>query len=140
MNFKQKGFTLIELMIVIVVIGILAAIALPAYQDYVTRAKRADAKTALLAVQLAEEKWRANNSSYTPLMTNLGYPGNTAQNSPDNNYKVTVTNTTATTYTITAVPQGSQATRDTECANFIINQNNTTTVSGTGAATTCWNR
>lgn len=140
MNFKQKGFTLIELMIVIAVIGILAAIALPAYQDYVTRANRADAKSAILAVQLAEEKWRANNTSYTALMTNLGYPGDTEQDSPDKHYKVTVTNASGATYTITAVPQGTQAARDTKCANFIINQDNTTTNSGAGTVATCWNR
>lgn len=139
-NRHHKGFTLIELMIVVAVAAVLAAIAIPAYQDYVTRAKRADAKDALLAVQLAEEKWRANNTTYTALMSNLGYPGDTAQDSADDHYKVTVTNATGTTYTITAVPQGTQATNDTECANFILDQNDTKTVSGTGSADNCWNR
>jgi type IV pilus assembly protein PilE len=141
MNIKiSNGFTLIELMIVIAIVGVLAAIALPAYQDYVTRAKRADAKSAVLTVQLAEEKWRANNSSYTELMTNLGYPGDSAQDSEDGNYKISVTGSSATAYIITAVPQGTQATNDTECANFITNQNNTQTISGSGSATNCWGR
>ena len=136
----MKGFTLIELMIVVAVIAIIAAIAIPAYQDYVTRAKRADGKETLLAVQLAEEKWRANNISYTALMTSLGYAGDSAQDSAAGHYKVTVTNATASTYSLTAVPQGSQATADAECANLIIDQNNTKTISGTGTAANCWNK
>jgi type IV pilus assembly protein PilE len=128
---KLKGFTLIELMIVIVVIGVLASIAIPSYQDYVTRSKRADAKSAILAAQLAQEKWRANNSTFTNVA---------GQASPDGYYTVTVTGASATGYTITAVPQGTQATGDTECADFTTDQDNTQTISGTGVAINCWGR
>jgi len=155
MNFKQKGFTLIELMIVIAVIGILAAIALPAYQDYVTRAKRADAKAGLLSVQLAQEKHRANCPVYatgfraTPPADPADYcPDNLIihpTTSPDNIYILsltTVSATLATMYIATATPTGAQLTNDTECANFIINANGEQSVSGTLSASpaTCWAR
>jgi len=143
MNIKlSNGFTLIELMIVVVVIGVLAAIAMPAYQDYVTRSKRADAKSALLTAQLAEEKWRANNSAYTNDMTDLGYAGANTQASPDAYYTITITGASSTAYIATATPIGSQLTNDTECANFVSNQNNDQTVSGTlsGSPELCWNK
>ena len=143
MNIKiSNGFTLIELMIVVVVVGVLAAIAMPAYQDYVTRSKRADAKSGLLAAQLAEEKWRANNSAYTNDMTDLGYAGANTQASPDDYYTITITGASSTAYIATATPVGSQLTNDTECANFVSNQNNDQTVSGTLSATPklCWNK
>lgn len=76
MNIKiSNGFTLIELMIVIAIVGVLAAIALPAYQDYAKKARRADAMGGLLNIQLSLEKWRANNASYTDDLTDLGYAG-----------------------------------------------------------------
>ncbi|WP_425411699.1 type IV pilin protein [Marinobacterium litorale] len=60
----SKGFTLIEVMIVVVVIGILAAIAYPSYTDYVRKSRRADGMNTLMALQLAQEKMRANCKYY----------------------------------------------------------------------------
>lgn len=136
MKKLSKGFTLIELMIVIAVIAIIAAIAMPAYSDYITRAKRGDAKSALLALQLAQEKHRANNPAYTTIMASL--PAATA--SPDGYYTISISSATATTYVAVATPTVDQV--DPVCGNFIINQSNDGTVSGSANATpdTCWNR
>jgi type IV pilus assembly protein PilE len=68
------GFTLIELMIVVVIVGILATIALPAYQDYVRKSRRADALTKLLDTQMQQEKWRANNIQYAITAASVGSP------------------------------------------------------------------
>lgn len=61
---SEKGITLIELMVVIVIIGILAAIAIPMYTRYMQRARRAEAKTALEQVRAAQEMWRAEKGCY----------------------------------------------------------------------------
>lgn len=141
-RLKYQGFTLIELMIVIAIIAIIAAFAIPAYSDYVTRAKRADAKTAISQVQLAEEQWRANNTSYTNDMTNFGYPGADNQASPDGYYSITITGSNPTEYIITATPVGSQLANDSECGSFIIDQDSTQSVTGSasGDPSVCWGK
>lgn len=70
---KQKGFNLIELMIVLVIIGILASVAIPAYQDNVMRSSRGDGMTALLDIMRAQENFFANEFTYTTDLTDLGY-------------------------------------------------------------------
>ena len=60
----NRGITLIELLIVMIIVGILAAIAIPSYNSYMQRARRADAKTALEQVRAAQEMWRAERGSY----------------------------------------------------------------------------
>jgi len=130
---KNQGFTLIELMIAIVVIGILATIALPAYQDYMMKARRADAKSALLEIQLNQEKWRANNTTYGTL-ANLGI----SSTSDDGFYRLSVSVSVAG-YTATATKQGVQA-ADNACGNFSIDQAGTQGVTGSSSVSACWNR
>lgn len=69
---KNKGFTLIELMIVVVIIGILSSIALPSYQQYTMRGNRGDGISAIQMVLDAQERYYADHISYTSDLTNLG--------------------------------------------------------------------
>ena len=65
----KQGFTLIEMMITVAVIGILAAIALPSFLDSIRKSRRSDAFAALSSVQLAQERWRSNRNAYTTSLT-----------------------------------------------------------------------
>ena len=136
----HKGFTLIELMIVVLIIGIIAAIALPAYQGYTERARRADAKTSLLEVQLAQEKFRANNPTYTTDMTDLGYTGAGNQPSKEGYYILDIPSAaSAAAYTITATPTGAQTGDD--CGTFTItHDSNGESYTAGGNNSDCWNR
>lgn len=119
---KMLAFTLIELMITVAIVAVLAAIGYPSYTDYVIRAKRGDAKSTLLGAQLAQEKWRANNVSYTNALTNLGFTEVDSKfYSTDGNYEITISGTpNATTYTILATPVDSFT--DSRCGVFAVDQ------------------
>lgn len=133
-----KGFTLLELMIVIAVIGIMATIAIPAYTDYVTRSKRADGKNALLAFQLEQEKFRANNPQYATAAS-LGLP----TNSPDGHYTISLSGAggLTTSYDLIATPNPASQ-NDPECNVLTIDESNNRGATGTAAdpVATCWQR
>lgn len=116
---KQYGFTLLELMIVVVVIGILAMIAVPTYIGYTERARRTAAINALQTVAYREEGYFGRHNVYTSDLTELGYDNAASVLTDEGFYKITVAVPTSTEYTITATPQKGQATDD--CGTFTLN-------------------
>jgi type IV pilus assembly protein PilE len=120
---RYLGFTLIELMIVVAVVAILAAIALPAYTNQIRKSKRTDAKTSLLDLASRQERYFTTNNAYTSTSTNLGYSGSYPVSIPSAttfNYGIDVTAASATAYTATATPNGDQT--NDSCGTFQIDQ------------------
>ena len=140
------GVTLMELLIVVAIVGILGALAYPSYRQYIIRSNRAIAKSALLQVADRQEQYFADNKSYAANLTGLRYPTNgfmvnndgaiVAATSPDRLYAISLTNTSATTFTANAAPQLMQASGDVVCATLTLTH---TGVRGqTGTSPDCW--
>lgn len=142
----QRGFTLIELMVVIAIVGVLVAIAYPSYTDYITRSKRATAKSFLVALADQQEHFFNDNKRYAIDLNELGYgnafitidrQGNAIPAlAADRIYAAGVVNVTATSYLALAVPQLAQAINDTDCGNMMLDQAGFK--SNSGAGTDCW--
>jgi type IV pilus assembly protein PilE len=110
---RQRGFTLVELMIALAVLALLAAMAWPSFQNAVQRSRRADAMSALSEIMQAQERWRANNPLYQATLNDL--PGARAI-SHDGHYALELADVTANTYTARAqVRSGSPQTGDSAC-------------------------
>lgn len=99
---KMQGITLMELMIVVVIIGILAAVAYPNYRDFAARAKRNEAKAALLKIATQQERFYLNNNTYTTDMTQLGFSGSSGVISNSKSYTINVPTATPNNFTATA--------------------------------------
>lgn len=134
--YRQLGFTLVELMIVVVIVALLAAIAIPAYTSYVRKGRRSDAQSGLLQAQACYERCFTRTNSYQNCGTDCGIPGVT----PQGYYNIAATGTTTpTTYTLTATPvAGGPQASDTQCTSFTINQQAVKGQTGSAAAGTCW--
>jgi type IV pilus assembly protein PilE len=142
-----RGFTLIELMMVITIIGILAAIAFPGYQQYVTRTKRGAAKSVIVQVMDRQAQYYVDNKGFATDLADLGWGASTfaidrggkevATTSGDRTYVIGLADgASATAFTVEAVPQLTQASKDAKCGTLRITHTGVKSVSGT--ATDCW--
>lgn len=141
------GFTLMELMIAVVVAGVLASLAMPAFFDTVRKSRRSEAFAALMAAQQAQERWRANNASYASDLSAAPPAGlGIAATTGGGLYTISLANTGATGYdaVATAVSGTTQA-DDTNCTKLAVRMNNGN-LTYAGASLTyantnvCWNR
>ena len=113
---RSQGFSLIELMIAVVIVGILAAIAIPMYSDYVTRSRRADGQATLMQVAQELERCYTQFSKYNDNSCSVVNSGVVSETSDQGFYGISASggNLTESTFTLTATPQNEQA-DDTDC-------------------------
>ena len=129
MKYPQ-GFTLIEVMITVVIVGILAAIAYPNYTQFVAKGARADGLAGVMHVANLQEQYYLDHRSFATDMKKLGL-----KEDPwvvENNYYKVDTTLSGDNYTVTATAVGVQATRDSACATISL------TSTGTKSPKECW--
>jgi type IV pilus assembly protein PilE len=131
----RKGFTLIELMIVVAVIGLLAAIAFPSYQDSLRKGRRADAKAALLDLTQFTERYYTQNNTYS----NITLPYNqTPTNGSTKYYDLSFASATQTTFTLQAAPISGTSQANDSCGTLSITEAGVKAATG-GTVSQCWN-
>ena len=142
---KQRGFTLIELMITVVVVAILAAVALPSFLDSIRKSRRADAFTAISAVQQAQERWRGSRALYADALANTAVPPAAANGlglssqSAAGYYDLSLSHVTGSGYAVTATAvAGKSQDQDGSCKLLGVRITSGNVVYGAGAAAIDW--
>jgi type IV pilus assembly protein PilE len=145
----QRGFTLIELMIVLVIAGILFYVALPAYQNSIIKSNRSVGRGMIMDVASRQEQYFINNKAYTDDLTKLGYDADpfyindqadrSATSGNQAIYKIDLNLLSTLAYSVTATPvPGSRQAKDNRCQAFTLSSAGAKTNSGPGAVSECW--
>lgn len=134
------GFTLVELVVAVAIIALLMAIAIPSYTNYVVKSNRAEARVTISNVAQALERCYSRHASYSDtacvIAQELGAGGVSSETGL---YLITAPTLERTRFVLEAVPQGTQATRDTKCGVFTLNQNGLRGMRDGGTVADCWN-
>jgi type IV pilus assembly protein PilE len=120
---NAAGFTLIEVMCAVAVVSVLSSVAYPGYQAAVQKVRRSDGRLALMQVQMAQERFRADHIGYADSLTDIGV----AANSPSGHYRLAVAASAESSFQIDAIAQGAQRS-DSACRYLRV------TVAGANAA------
>lgn len=133
---NMRGITLIELMVVVVIVGILASVAYPNYQEFTARAKRNEARAALLRIATNQERFYINNNTFTDDLTSLGFAKTPTVQTETGYYVIEVTSANASNFTATAtyLRGGSEAGK---CLTYTIDGRGTKSSS---PDSDCWER
>ena len=143
MRGKVSGFTLVEVMIVVAIIGILLSVALPAYRDSLQKGRRSDAMASLLDASNRQERLMLDRSTYTSDMTKLGFASDPYISS-EGHYSVAAAacsrpgGSIANCYVLTATPVASSPqSKDTYCTSLILDSSGAKSATGT-TPNECW--
>jgi len=133
-DHRRAGFTLLDVLIAVSIVAILASLALPSFRDAFQRGRRVDAMTSLLSVQVAQERWRANHTTYADLDA-LGW----SDTSTEGHYQLRLEQISAGSFFATAEPHADGTQVGDACGTFALDQRGpvVTTEYADGA---CWRR
>ena len=136
---RTSGFSLIELLIVVAILGIIAAIAVPSYLSYMTDTRRTDATSTLIEVAGEQFRYYSENNTYTDSMSDLGYGTADTALSKEGLYTISLVSASANSFVITATPvAGAAQASDTECTTFTLSSSNQKGSTGSISAQECW--
>lgn len=136
----SNGFTLVEVLIVVAIIGIISAIAIPSYTNYLLQSRRIDGVSFLTEVAGEQIRFSSENNRFATTMAELGYGDEATALSSEGFYTLSITTDNDNqTYVLTATPvAGGPQVKDAECATMTLNSSKQKTVSGTGSPESCW--